>query len=324
MKSYYDLKSEIQSIQKQLVEARKYERTNALKKVKKLSKEFSFTSDEVKSEKEETEEQIVETWKNERANALKEIKYLCKEFGIIAEPMSDYEERQNFNFITRILHSTRFRNLQKLIIKIAKSNKDIKIIDIGCGPAKTYSLIKDLDINFTYVGIEPSEDLVRIAKSRYNKFENFKIICDSIENTYESFEGADLILGLESFEHIPEPLVVRIIENIAKSKFKYLYITVPNEIGPAVFIKNVGSFLMGWKRYKEYNWRETMASTFYNLDKVGRHGTRHKGFDWRWLAQTLRQNCKIEKITTSPFNIIPKSISPSIGFICKSDKFDTL
>ena len=43
----------------------------------------------------------------------------------------------------------------------------------------------------------------------------------------------------------------------------------------------------------------------------------HKGFDWRWLAQTLRQNTTIVKMkTSSPANFIPKFISPSIGFIC--------
>ena len=124
---------------------------------------------------------------------------------------------------------------------------------------------------------------------------------------------------MESFEHIREATVIRIIENITKRNFKYMYITVPNEIGPAILIKNVGSFLMGWNRYREYKWSETLASAFYNLDKVERHGTRHKGFDWRWLAQNLRQNCKIKKITTSPSNLVPISFSPSIGFICESD-----
>ena len=46
----------------------------------------------------------------------------------------------------------------------------------------------------------------------------------------------------------------------------------------------------------------------------------HKGFDWRWFAQTLRQNVTIVKKISSPVDLIPKFISPSIGFICvKSD-----
>jgi len=164
------------------------------------------------------------------------------------------------------------------------------------------------------------KDFYDIAYEGYNQFENFKIIHDSIENQFEKFTDADVIICLESFEHIPEWLVVRIIEAISKVSFMYLYVTVPNEVGPAIFIKNIGSALMGYKRYKEYEWRETFYASIYELDKIKRHETGHIGFDWRWLAQTLRQNTTIVKKTSSPFDFIPKFISPSIGFICvKSD-----
>ena len=44
MKSYDELKVEMETIQQQMVEAKKNERTNALKEVKRLCKEFNFTS----------------------------------------------------------------------------------------------------------------------------------------------------------------------------------------------------------------------------------------------------------------------------------------
>ena len=34
--------------------------------------------------------------------------------------MNEYEKTQNFNFITKRLHLTRYRNLEKIIIKISK------------------------------------------------------------------------------------------------------------------------------------------------------------------------------------------------------------
>lgn len=118
------------------------------------------------------------------------------------------------------------------------------------------------------MGIELKEDFAELARTKYGQFENFEIICDSVENNFHAFDAADIIIGLESFEHIPEPLVVRTIEAIGQSNFKSLYITVPNEVGPAIFIKNVGSFLMGYKRYEEYRWTETFAASVYNLDTV--------------------------------------------------------
>ena len=44
MKPYDELKAEMETIQKQKVEAKKSERTNALKEVKGLCKEFEFTA----------------------------------------------------------------------------------------------------------------------------------------------------------------------------------------------------------------------------------------------------------------------------------------
>ena len=44
MKSYDELKAQMETIQQQIVEAKKSERTVALKKVKELCKEFEFTA----------------------------------------------------------------------------------------------------------------------------------------------------------------------------------------------------------------------------------------------------------------------------------------
>ena len=48
MKSYDELKAEMEAIQPQMVEAKKNERTNALKEVKQLCKEFGFTAEMLK------------------------------------------------------------------------------------------------------------------------------------------------------------------------------------------------------------------------------------------------------------------------------------
>ena len=44
MKSYDELKAEMEAIQEQMVEAKKYERANALQEVKRLHKKFGFTA----------------------------------------------------------------------------------------------------------------------------------------------------------------------------------------------------------------------------------------------------------------------------------------
>ena len=44
MKSYDELKAEMETIQQQMAEAKKNERTSALKEAKRLCKEFEFTA----------------------------------------------------------------------------------------------------------------------------------------------------------------------------------------------------------------------------------------------------------------------------------------
>ena len=232
----------------------------------------------------------------------------------------NYEKNQNFNFVTSYLHKVRYKNLLNLFGTIKKKNNNkINVVDIGCGVGKAYELL-NANYRINYYGIEANRGFYDIANERYGDFENFEIVCDSVENQYSKFTDSDIVIGLETFEHIPENLVVRVIEAIADSSVPLFYCTVPNEVGPAILIKNLGSFIMGYSRHKEYSWKETISSSLYNLDNVGVHGSGHKGFDWRWLAQTIRYNLRIVSITTSPFNFIPKFLSPSIGFIARSRK----
>ena len=44
MKSYDELKAEMEAVQQQMVEAKKNERANALKGIKRLCKEFGYTA----------------------------------------------------------------------------------------------------------------------------------------------------------------------------------------------------------------------------------------------------------------------------------------
>jgi SAM-dependent methyltransferase len=232
----------------------------------------------------------------------------------------EYEKMQNLNLITKSLHSTRYSNLEELIKLSAQKNKKLKIVDVGCGKAKSYEIIKSLDVNFHYLGIEIREDLSEIAKELYGIFENFEIVCDNIENVFYTFDAADVIIGLECFDHISDYLVLRTVEATGKCNFKRLYLTLPNEEAPAIFIKNVETFLIGYRRYKDFSWAGTLIAPIYNFDKVERHRTGQNGFDWRWLAHTLLQNCKIKKIIMSPLQIILQFLPPSIVFICENDK----
>jgi len=61
--------------------------------------------------------------------------------------------------------------------------------------------------------------------------------------------------------------------------------------------------------------KETFWAGFYKLDKLPPHTTGHKGFDWRWLAQTIRHNFCIQKIISFPLNFIPAGLASSVFII---------
>ena len=236
---------------------------------------------------------------------------------IVNESQTYYEKNQNFNPLVSYLHNIRYKYLIELFdhFQILNPNKEINIVDIGCAHGKVFSLLnKRYKIN--YLGIELNQEFAEMAKSRYGQERNFRIINDSIENHYSELKNTDFIISLETLEHIPEHVVVRLIEQIAIANPKYFVCSVPNEVGPIVWIKNVGSLLMGYMRHTEYKWSETLYAGLYQLDKIETHSTGHKGFDWRWLAQTIRHNRKITKTLCSPFRLLPKIFSLSVIFIC--------
>lgn len=231
--------------------------------------------------------------------------------------LHDYERVQNFNAITRFLHSVRYRKLLEVASQLQPRHGDkLKVVDIGSGPCKAYSVLSSA-LNIDYHAIELDNEFAEVAQQRYGARDNFRLSHGSIMDHLDSIDGADLVIALESLEHIPENLVVRVVEAIGASEFQRLYVTVPNEVGPAIAIKNVGSLLMGYQRHREYNWGETFRAAAYDLDRVGLHDTGHKGFDWRWLAQTIRHNCEILEIFTSPMKGVPRSMSPSIGYVAR-------
>ncbi|MDR2507245.1 MAG: class I SAM-dependent methyltransferase [Candidatus Accumulibacter sp.] len=216
------------------------------------------------------------------------------------------------------LHSFRYRNILKLFrtAKWETGGKPINVVDIGCAHAKLFSVLNE-QFSIDYTGIEIEAEFVETARSRYAHNPNFQVVHNSVTNALANLKRADIIVALETFEHIPEHDVVRIIEAIAAAGPRLFVCSVPVEIGPAIWLKNVGSLVTGYMRHKEYRWPETFWAGLYQLDKLPPHGTGHKGFDWRWLAQTIRHNMRIKEIRKFPFDMFPAAFASSVFMIAE-------
>lgn len=232
----------------------------------------------------------------------------------MTEATYNYEQAQQFNPLVSYLHGIRYKRLLSVFATFP-ADKTIRVVDIGCAHAKTFGLLNNR-FRIEYVGIEPDPTSVTAAAERYGDCENFRIIKGIAEDYMPEISRADIVLALETLEHIPEHLVVRLVEYIAVARPRMFMCTVPNEVGPILWVKNVGSLLCGYLRHREYTWRDTWNAGTYNLNVIDPHGISHKGFDWRWLAQTLRYNMRVAGMYSSPFGWLPKTISFSVHFVC--------
>ncbi len=232
---------------------------------------------------------------------------------------SFYEKTLNYNFITKYLHYNKTKSLINFLKTYFKNNKNkvFSILDIGCGPSSIFREIISINENIKYTGIDIREDFIALSNKRYSRYKQFKAIQVDCEEYLKRNKEFDLIISFDSFEHIPLDKRNNIINLISRTNCKYLFVNVPNEIGPAILVKNLGSLLMGYIRHKEYSFKDTLNAFFYRLDSIETHYDGHKGFDWRVMNYTLKYYFDV-KIKTSPFSAIPKFLSPSMFFICSN------
>ncbi len=228
-----------------------------------------------------------------------------------------YERNQRFNPVIRWVHGIRYKYLLRLFRRIAAdAGRPVRVIDIGCAHAKLFDVLNGR-FPVDYVGIEIDDYYADIARRRHAGHPNFRVIHGDAAREVGGVGPVDVVVALETLEHIPEHDVVRLVEAIAAARPQLFVCSVPVEVGPAVWLKNVFSLLTGYSRHREYTWAETFWAGVYALDRLPPHGTGHKGFDWRWLAQTIRHNFEIVKLRKSPFSLLPAAVSMSVFMVAR-------
>jgi len=239
---------------------------------------------------------------------------------------TDYEKAQSFNALMGWVHSRRYQGIRRVFAELAREIPDrpLRVLEVGCAHAKLFGELNP-SFNLDYTGIELREDFVTVARERYADKANCRIVQGSASEpgilTRQPFQGTapgtapDIVVALETLEHIPERDAVRVIEGIAALRPRLFVCSVPVEIGPAIWMKNLSSLAMGYMRHREYTWAETFWAGLYQLDRLPPHGVEHKGFDWRWLAQTVRHNMRIIELRRYPLPFLPAGLSTSVFMI---------
>ena len=73
-----------------------------------------------------------------------------------------------------------------------------KILDLGCGNGRYFEYLKDKKVD--YFGVDNSAELIKIAKSRYQKV-NFQI-ADALNLPFPD-NFFDKVISIATFHHIP-------------------------------------------------------------------------------------------------------------------------
>jgi SAM-dependent methyltransferase len=230
-----------------------------------------------------------------------------------------YEQLQDFNSITRRLHSYRHRNLRGLMTELRGQIPDrpIRALEIGCAAGRTYGMLAQ-DFPLDYLGIDFRPDRVALAQQRYADRPARFVHGDATDKAFYLPDSADIVFALETLEHIAEGRVVRIVEDVCRTVRPRLFVvSVPVEIGPTVWVKALGSRLMGYDRAAGYNASDLFWAGLGQLNRVRTHEHNHRGFNWRWLEQTIRFNARLRETRSMPFAWLPRGLATNVMFIAE-------
>jgi SAM-dependent methyltransferase len=245
------------------------------------------------------------------------------EIMFMAEFATTYEAVQSYSWLTRFLHKGRYQKLLKVLEELKREvgGRRIKMLDIGCGPGTVVEhVVNRFDVD--YLGVDHDPTFIDAANRRYEKLGGCRfMVGDATTDELYHSNDADIVTALETLEHIPLNRAARLVEYVCHIvRPRFFLVTLPVEVGPAVWIKNWGSTLMGYDR-KSGNFRETLWAGLYQLDRVPPHYASHQGFDWRCVAQLIRVNAHLREVQSLPFSFVPRSLSPNVALLAEPRKW---
>ena len=206
-----------------------------------------------------------------------------------------YEKQtvDNPNPIARFAHRTRMRKSRRLVMPFLKGSATL--LDYGCGQGR---FLGDLATEIN--GREPQVELLGYDPYQSAQFDGYRIVSDPAEIAPES---VDILTGLEVCEHLTGPETEEFVEFAVKvlSPEGRLLVSVPIEIGPAVFLKELSRSIL-YRRRPDLSTPELLRAAFVGTPPRRAENIKdsHRGYDWRVTRRRLLEIFPCDHIEFSP------------------------
>jgi SAM-dependent methyltransferase len=238
-----------------------------------------------------------------------------KIFRYISENyFSDSEGKSSFEFYNSKFFLIRYYAYMPFIFALKKINfdKSYHILDVGCAdgpflPTLNYYGKKIVATDINKELVDRSKFITKKILFNSNKIN--LMTSDGLALPFRN-ESFNAIFCLEVLEHVKEPrIVIEEIFRILKKKGTFI-ITVPIEIGPSLFMREMIGRITKFHR-PPYTKKELIQSAL--LKKPGPRilENPHKNFDWRIINKEVKRLFKRIELEFIPINLL-RDLNPII------------
>lgn len=250
-------------------------------------------------------------------------------------------QSQHGHFANKQIFSTsrliRWSHVRRFVVGVESSKGfgDKRILDFGCGDGTYFRmLIESGECPSSAVGLEVDP---RVIADNYKDFADHPEVSFELYSDFDFVAAAgtfDAVICMEVLEHIPDPTeLIRQMHSLLRPGGRFL-ISIPNETGLAVLIKQTARKVAGWRGIGDYfgmasyTWMELLRSVFAGetqhvprasyWNESGQFTFHcHKGFNWRTVRQKLTHYFTLERFFGSPLSWVPLGWSSQIWIIAQ-------
>ena len=204
----------------------------------------------------------------------------------------------------------RFAHRSRVAKSVALADKYLPqkgvVVDFGAGTGLFLSTLGDKRPDATLFAIEPFMPPATDSRIRY------------IPNLKSLNLNPDVISAFEVCEHLTDAETEQFISDAQRSIKAHgkLIVSVPIMVGGALPLKELNRSIL-FRRASEYSVSELLAGILGGMvERPTNQLPTHKGFDFRWLREKLRERFVIEDEILSPLPL-PWWANSQVFFICR-------